>query len=104
MKMEEVLDVAEQLVDTKKVSAQKEKAGKIANPFGHSFAAIAKYREEIKKKDPFFFYECNDRNLCGKPSSVFKSSRAQLELLVKMDKDNVGVLSSEYVFVDAKAD
>ncbi len=49
-------------------------------------------------------YKCNDRNLNRKPSFVFKRSRAQLELLVKMDQENVGVQSSSYVFVDAKAD
>ena len=94
-----MLDLAED-VAPEKISRVKDKVKKSMNPMGHSFDALAKYKATTDKLDKFLIYKAQNGGLNGGPSYVFKTSEAQLQMALDMDRDAEGILRHEVCFAD----
>ena len=90
----EVLDLAED-VAPEKICRVKDKVKKSMNPMGHSFEALAKYKATTDKLDKFFIYKARNGGLNGRPSYVFKTSEAQHQMALDVDRDAEGILEYE---------
>lgn len=101
---EEIELVAEQFVDLKQVHNVRAQLAIESQPDGHNFEAVGKFKTKCYEKDKYLIYRINNRELNCKPSFVFKSSQDMAKLAIEMDKDSGGVLSGEYVYIDAKHD
>lgn len=66
----------------------------------HSFDALAKYKATTDKLDKFLIYKAQNGGLNGGPSYVFKTSEAQLQMALDMDRDAEGILKHEVCFAD----
>lgn len=97
--IDEVLDLAED-VAPEKISRVKDKVKKSMNPMGHSFDALAKYKATTDKLDKFLIYKAQNGGLNGGPSYVFKTSEAQLQMALDMDRDAESILKHEVCFAD----
>ena len=75
----------------------------LTEPEDKGFARLVKVREDLKKVDPFRLYAMNSREINGKPSFVFKSSRQAADLMVSMDIDisTHTVMTQEFAYMDA---
>ena len=56
------------------------------NPDQHSFEAVAIYKKELDKSDPFLIYKVNDGKMNNMPDFVFKSAKDMLLLAAEMDQ------------------
>ena len=56
------------------------------NPDQHSFEAVAIYKKELDKTDPFLIYKVNDGKMNNLPDFVFKSAKDMLLLAAEMDQ------------------
>ena len=100
----DVVQVASNFVDMKRVYNARENLKKKLNPQGQNFEALAFYKQKCEEKDKFYIHKVNNRALNGKPSFVFKSSVSMASLCIQMDRDKLGILRNEFAFVDAKHD
>ena len=69
----------------------------------NSFDAVAIIKQATDKKEKYYIYQINDRNLNNIFDYVFKSSKAMAELAIAMDVDspNSSVLQEENAYFDA---
>ena len=61
---------------------------------------MASLRAKLIKRNPFYLYKLNDRNMNDKPTFVFKMSRAQAQIVLAMNQDSNLFLNGEYCFAD----
>ena len=70
-----------------------------------SFHNIKELKETADKRDPFLIYKLNCRDINGQPRFVFKTSSKCLELVVKMDQNQLegerSILPFEHAYMDA---
>ncbi|CAH3165209.1 unnamed protein product [Porites lobata] len=99
----EVEDVAEAMLDKKKVQNIKSKVANSMHPHGHNFDAVAEIKKKTDEKDQYLVWKINNRHFNnGQQSLVFKTSREKAEICVQMDKDqSEHPLSKEFCFLDA---
>jgi hypothetical protein len=97
----EVENIARAFVDVKRVHNARAFVQSQNNPLGQNFEALGAFKIKCDEKDPFLSYRINSRSLNGKPSYVFKSSRAMAQLALSMDRGSDGSMSHEYAHVDA---
>ena len=64
----------------------KQKISRDMNPDQHSFEAVAIYKKELDKTDPFLIYKVNDGKMNNLPDFVFKSAKDMLLLAAEMDQ------------------
>ena len=75
----------------------------LTEPEDKGFARLVKVREDLRTVDPFRLYAMNSREINGKSSFVFKSSRQAADLMVSMDIDisTHTVMTQEFAYFDA---
>ena len=100
MSKEELLGLTKNLNNKTKIENTKKKMKSKYRPEGHSFDALATFREKALKWDPFYIFEINNGKLNDKPSYVFKMSVATAKIALDMDKDRDSYLSEEWTFFD----
>ena len=99
---EQLDSIGMQLGDLQHTKNLKKKAMKELHPGGHSFEAVAIFKQTTDKRDKYLIYEINDRRLNGEQSYVFKTSKFKLELANSMNKAGEHSLNKEYAHVDGK--
>ena len=84
---EAVEDVAGEFVDPKRVDNAKSKLS--SNSHGCSFDALCIFKKETDRRDKFFIYKFNNKEMSnGLPTFMLKSSRPMAEIGINMDKKN----------------
>ena len=100
---DEVEKLTDSLLDVSKIKNMKQKVSKNLNPSGHSFEAVAKFKEEMSSKDPLYVYKANDETLNPDlPSFVFCTSTLKAHMGLKMDREGDHFLSDEFCHFDGK--
>ena len=97
---ENIFTIADLTLEREKLYYAKKKAKAENQQYGHSLEAVRAFRSKLLSRDPFYIFRLNDKNMNGKPSFVFKSSRIQIQLVTAMDRDGTGFLNGEYYFAD----
>ena len=97
---ENAFTIADPTLEREKLCYAKKKAKAESQQYGHSLEAVAALRSKLLSRDPFYIFRLNDKNMNGKPTFVFKSSRIQIQLVTEMDRDGTGFLNGEYYFAD----
>ena len=74
----------------------------LTEPEDKGFARLVKTRDGMKAVDNFRLYRMNSREINGKPSFVFKSSKQAANLMLEMDMDigNNSVMQREFAYMD----
>ena len=91
------------VLDKKSISNEKQKLKTSNEPHGHSYEAVAHFKQYADQCDPFYVYSINDRRgNPNKPSFVFKSSTLKAQFALKMDRTMDNVLSEEVCFFYGK--
>jgi hypothetical protein len=94
---DEIDNLAKSLADTRGIEAVKKSSRK--DNLGHSFEALADFKAQCDKRDPFFIYKINDERHNKEMSFVFKASTFQANLGISMDRDGDGLLRDQYCYV-----
>ena len=100
-----VYEAAESLYDVKKVKNIKQKTLHDLNQQGHSFDAIAKIKEESDKVDKYLLWKVVDGRFAEDGlTTIFRTSKEKLEILLQMQQGLDGAIAKEYCFLDAEHD
>ena len=87
---ENVFIIADSTLEREKLYYAKKKAKAENQQYGHSLEAVAALRSKLLSREPFHNFRLNDKNMNGKPTFVFKSSKVPiitLELNFRTFKD-----------------
>ena len=97
---ENLFNIAEPTLEREKLYYAKKKAKAENQQYGHILEPVAAFRPKVLARDLFYIFRLNDKNMNSKRTSVFRSSRTQIQLVTEVDRDGTGFLNSEYGFAD----
>ena len=97
-------ETAQNVMDKRWLSNQKQKIKNFNEPHGHNFEAVARFKQYADQRDPFYIYTMNDRRgNPNKPSYVLKSSKLKAQFALNMDcTSSENKLSEEFCYFDGK--
>ena len=72
---ENVFNIADSTLEREKLYYAKKKAKVEKQQYGHSLEVVAALRSKLLAREPFYVFRLNDKNMNGKPTFIFKSSR-----------------------------
>ena len=99
-----VKGMTKQVLDRKWLSNIKQKAKKEIHPHGENLEAVSKFKLHCDKKDPFYVYKMNSREMdSDKPTYVFKTSQTKAKIALSMNEGSGHFMEGEYAFFDGKS-
>ena len=81
-----IVNIAKQLIDSKRIADLKKKILNKVKLERHSLSSVAELKTCTNTVDNFYISSINDTNMNGRPSYVFKTSRKMARMAINMDQ------------------